>query len=91
MNASNWSVYLILCENSAFYCGISKNPQQRLDAHVSGKGAKYTRVFKPVAMRIVAGGMDKGTALKQEIAVKKLTAAQKRKLWEQAEKMPSET
>ncbi|HGM3060902.1 TPA: GIY-YIG nuclease family protein, partial [Neisseria gonorrhoeae] len=30
MNASNWSVYLILCENSAFYCGISPNPQQRL-------------------------------------------------------------
>lgn len=61
------------------------------NAHTTGKGAKYTRVFKPVAMRIVAGGMDKGTALKQEIAVKKLTAAQKRKLWEQAEKMPSET
>lgn len=71
MNASNWSVYLILCENSAFYCGISPNPQQRLAAHTTGKGAKYTRVFKPVAMRIVAGGMDKGTALKQEIAVKK--------------------
>ncbi|HEZ4309061.1 TPA: GIY-YIG nuclease family protein [Neisseria meningitidis] len=87
MNASNWSVYLILCENSAFYCGISPNPQH----HASGKGAKYTRVFKPVAMRIVAGGMDKGTALRQEIAVKKLTAAQKRQLWEQAEKMPSET
>ena len=51
MNASNWSVYLILCENSAFYCGISPNPQQRLAAHTTGKGAKYTRVFKPVAMR----------------------------------------
>ncbi|HFC8821073.1 TPA: GIY-YIG nuclease family protein [Neisseria cinerea] len=91
MNTSNWSVYLILCENSAFYCGISTNPQQRLDAHTSGKGAKYTRVFKPVEMRIVAGGMDKGMALRQEIAVKKLTAAQKRQLWDQAEKMPSET
>lgn len=91
MNASNWSVYLILCENSAFYCGISTNPQQRLAAHTAGKGAKYTRVFKPVEMRIVAGGIDKGMALRQEIAVKKLTAAQKRQLWEQTEKMPSET
>lgn len=36
MNASNWSVYLILCENSAFYCGISPNPQQRLAAHTAG-------------------------------------------------------
>lgn len=44
MNASNWSVYLILCENSAFYCGISPNPQQRLAIHTAGKGAKYPRI-----------------------------------------------
>lgn len=90
MNASNWSVYLILCENSAFYCGISPNPQQRLAIHTAGKGAKYTRVFKPVAMRIVAGGMDKGTALKQEIAVK-TDRRTKTAIVGTGRKMPSET
>ena len=48
MNAENWSVYLILCENGAFYCGISNRPQERFAAHLSGKGAKYTRFNKPV-------------------------------------------
>ena len=43
MSAENWSVYLILCENGAFYCGISNRPQERFTAHLSGKGAKYTR------------------------------------------------
>ena len=59
MNAENWRVYLILCENGAFYCGISNRPQERFAAHLSGKGAKYTRLNKPVEMRIVSDGLSK--------------------------------
>ena len=53
MNVENWRVYLILCENGALYCGISNRPQERFAAHLAGKGAKYTRLNKPAAMRIV--------------------------------------
>ncbi len=67
MSAENWSVYLILCENGAFYCGISNRPQERFAAHLSGKGAKYTRLNKPVEMRIVSDGLTKSEALKREI------------------------
>ena len=81
MSAENWSVYLILCENGAFYCGISNRPQERFTAHLSGKGAKYTRLNKPVEMRIVSDGLSKSEALKREIGIKKLTAEQKRGLW----------
>ena len=85
MNAENWSVYLILCENGAFYCGISNRPQERFAAHFLGKGAKYTRLNKPVEMRIVSDGLTKSEALKREIGIKKLTAEQKRGLWVEAE------
>ena len=85
MSAENWSVYLILCENGAFYCGISNRPQERFTAHLSGKGAKYTRLNKPVEMRIVSDGLSKSEALKREIGIKKLTAEQKRGLWAEAE------
>ena len=81
----DWSVYLILCENGAFYCGISNRPQERFAAHLSGKGAKYTRLNKPVEMRIVSDGLNKSEALKREIGIKKLTAEQKRGLWAEAE------
>ena len=87
MNADNWSVYLILCENGAFYCGISNRPQERFAAHLLGKGAKYTRLNKPVEMRIVSDGLSKSEALKREIGIKKLTAEQKRGLWAEAEIM----
>ena len=87
MNAENWSVYLILCENGAFYCGISNHPQERFAAHLSGKGAKYTRLNKPVEMRIVSDGLNKSEALKREIGIKKLMVEQKRRLWAEAETM----
>lgn len=39
-------VYLLLCENNALYCGYTTNLKRRYQAHVSGKGAKYTKAFK---------------------------------------------
>ncbi|PLA40436.1 hypothetical protein CYK00_05710 [Neisseria sicca] len=84
MSAENWRVYLILCENGAFYCGISNRPQERFAAHLAGKGAKYMRLNKPTAMRIVSDDLSKSEALKREIAIKKLTAGKKRELWDEA-------
>lgn len=84
MSAENWSVYLILCENGALYCGISNRPQERFAAHLAGKGAKYTRLNKPTAIRVVSDNLSKSEALKQEIAIKKLTARKKRELWDEA-------
>lgn len=84
MSPDNWSVYLILCENGALYCGISNRPAERFAAHQSGKGAKYTRLNKPVSMRIIEDGLNKSQALKREIEIKKLSAGQKRILWQQA-------
>ena len=80
----NWCVYLLLCANGALYTGISNRPGARLAAHLAGKGAKYTRLNKPTAMRIVSDDLSKSEALKQEIAIKKLTAGKKRELWEAA-------
>lgn len=81
-NAGSWCVYLVLCGNGALYCGISNRAEARFAAHKNGKGAKYTRVFKALEMRVVSDGMDKSTALRLEADIKKLPAQQKRQLWE---------
>ena len=57
---------------------------ERFAAHLAGKGAKYTRLNKPTAMRIVSDDLSKSEALKQEIAIKKLTVGKKRELWDEA-------
>ncbi|PSJ79480.1 GIY-YIG nuclease family protein [Neisseria iguanae] len=81
MTAENWCVYLILCTNESLYCGITNHPTKRFQAHQTGKGARYTRIHKPIAMRVLSDGLSKSEALKQEIATKKLSALQKRVLW----------
>ena len=85
MNAENWSVYLILCENGAFYCGISNRPQERFAAHLSGKGAKIHAFKQACRDAHVSDGLSKSEALKREVGIKKLTAEQKRGLWAEAE------
>ncbi|WP_416191801.1 GIY-YIG nuclease family protein [Neisseria sp. CCUG12390] len=83
MTAENWCVYLILCTNESLYCGITNRPNERFQAHLTGKGARYTRIHKPIAMRVLSDGLSKSEALKQEIATKKLSAKQKNVLWKQ--------
>lgn len=83
MTAENWCVYLILCTNESLYCGITNRPNERFQAHRTGKGARYTRIHKPIAMRVLSDGLSKSEALKQEIATKKLSAKQKNILWTQ--------
>ncbi|STZ51081.1 GIY-YIG nuclease family protein [Neisseria dentiae] len=79
--AGGWSVYLVLCRNGSLYCGISNRPQARFAAHASGRGAKYMRIHKPVAMRLVCAGVAHGEAAQLEVRVKKLAAGRKRELW----------
>lgn len=77
-----WAVYLLLCDNGALYCGISNRPQQRWQAHVCGRGARYTRMYAPVAMRLLQVRLDKGVAARCENRIKRLSAADKQWLWQ---------
>lgn len=81
VSGGGWSVYLVLCADGSLYCGISNRPQARFAAHTAGKGAKYTRIRKPVAMRLVYENITHPQAVRLEAQVKKLAAARKRELW----------
>lgn len=77
---SNWVVYIIECSDGTYYTGITNNLQKRFAAHKNGKGAKYTRAKKAVAVRYFEKVSDKSSALKREIAIKKLSRPQKESL-----------
>jgi len=48
---SKWFAYVLLCENGSLYRGYTNDLQKRFSRHKEGKGAKYTRMHKP--MKIV--------------------------------------
>ena len=42
------SVYLLKLQNGKYYIGKSFNPLKRFEQHLSGKGAVYTKKYKPL-------------------------------------------
>jgi len=77
MSANNWVVYLVRCSDKSLYCGISNDVHRRLKEHNAGKGAKYTRSRKPVALIDISPAMSKREALKLEHRIKRMPADQK--------------
>ena len=77
MNKKQWVVYLIRCSDESLYCGLTNNLKNRLAAHNSGKGAKYTRSRRPVELVGASSEMTKSDALKLEYRVKQVPASKK--------------
>ena len=77
MMTNAWIVYLIRCSDGSLYCGITNHLAKRLKAHNSGKGAKYTRTRRPVALEAVSHKMTKSEALKFEYHLKQVPARDK--------------
>ena len=78
MNKREWVVYLIQCSDDSLYCGVTNNLKNRLAAHNSGRGAKYTRFRRPVTLVGVSSKMTKSEALKLEYRVKRVSAGKKK-------------
>ena len=77
---SGWWVYILRCGDGTLYTGCTNDLPRRLQAHQSGRGAKYTRSRLPVELVYQESCPDKSAALRREIALKKLTKAQKEAL-----------
>lgn len=76
---SYW-VYMLRCGDGSLYTGIALDVDRRLAVHQSGKGAKYTRSRRPLAVVYREELPDKSAALRREIAIKRLTHAEKLEL-----------
>lgn len=75
-----WYVYILRCGDGSLYTGITTDVQSRLEAHRSGKGAKYTRGRAPLELVYREECGDHSQALKRELAIKSLTREEKKKL-----------
>jgi len=60
------------CADGTYYTGWAIDPEKRLNTHNKGRGAKYTRMRLPVKLVYMEEQPDRKTALKREIAIKRL-------------------
>lgn len=82
MKNSVWYVYIIECEDTSLYVGVSTDIKRRFLEHKAGKGSKYVRSKK--AKRIIFSEThdNKYSAFKREIEIKGYSRQKKLKLIE---------
>ena len=65
-------VYMVKCADDTLYTGIATELDRRIEEHnTSDKGAKYTRVRRPVKLVYSEKYPDRSTASKREYEIKK--------------------
>jgi putative endonuclease len=72
--------YIVECSDGTFYTGWTTDPERRVKTHNAGRGAKYTRMRRPVTLIYVEEHPDRTSAMKRERAIKALSRERKMKL-----------
>lgn len=72
--------YILRCADGTLYTGWTNDIEKRLEAHNSGRGAKYTKTRRPVEMVYFEQYETKEEAMSREYAIKQLKRAQKEAL-----------
>lgn len=75
-----WHVYVARCGDGSLYTGITTDPGRREAAHNAGRGAAYTRSRRPVRLVHLEPASDRGSALRRELAIKRMTRIEKERL-----------
>jgi len=74
-------VYMVKCADDTLYTGIATELERRIEEHNSSdKGAKYTRVRRPVSLIYSEEYPDRSSASKREYVIKQMRRSEKIKL-----------
>lgn len=73
----DWSVYVLLCRGGSYYTGIARDVDKRFETHRAGKGAAYTRSYRPRKILYREDGLSRSQALTREAEIKALTHKEK--------------
>ncbi len=78
-----WHIYILRCADGTLYTGVTTDLTRRVSEHnESLKGAKYTRVRRPVSLVYSEAFESRSAACVREAAIKKLSRDEKSKLLE---------
>jgi putative endonuclease len=69
---ASWWLYLIECRDGSFYAGITNDLDARYQAHVSGRGARYTRSHPPLRLIGARPYANRAAASRAEWEIKQL-------------------
>jgi len=76
----SYFVYFLLCSDGSYYCGYTKDLDKRLKKHNEGSASKYTRARLPVKLIYSEPQSTQLSAMRRELALKKLSRKRKEEL-----------
>ena len=71
---------MLKCSDGTLYTGWTNDLEKRVEAHNSGKGAKYTKARRPVELAYYEEFETKEQAMKREYAINQLGRKEKQEL-----------
>lgn len=72
--------YIVKCKDDTLYTGWTNDLEKRVNAHNDGKGAKYTKSRKPVALVYYEAFQTKEEAMSREYHIKRMSRKEKERL-----------
>lgn len=78
--SSCWWVYIVRCADRSLYTGVTTDVPRRVRQHNAGHASRYTRSRLPVQLAYRETTADRGTALRREAAIKRLSRKAKEQL-----------
>ncbi len=73
-------MYILRCSDGSLYTGWTNDLSRRLRAHQQGRGGKYTRAHRPVALAYYERFDTREAAMRREWEVKQLRREEKLRL-----------
>jgi len=80
MKEWKWYVYILECLDGTYYTGLTWNPSNRFDQHLSKLGSKYTKKHGVKELVYLEGHTDLEVARKREIQIKDWSQKKKQML-----------
>ncbi len=77
-------VYVLRCRDGSLYTGWTNDLERRIAKHSAGKASRYTASRLPIELVAAWEMADRGSAMREEIRIKRLPRAQKLALVAQA-------
>lgn len=73
-------VYMLRCRDGSLYTGWTNDLDKRLVKHSAAKASRYTASRLPVELAAAWAMPDRGSAMREEMRIKRLTRAAKLEL-----------
>ena len=69
--------YIVECSDHTLYTGWTNDLEKRIEAHNTGKGAKYTKTRRPVRLVYFETFATKEEAMSREYHIKRMSRQEK--------------